>query len=273
MVSVSVIIPSYNREKTIERSIRSVLDQTYADLEVIVVDDGSKDHTRKVVEAIKDDRVHYVYQSNQGACAARNHGIGEAKGEYIAFQDSDDVWRPEKLEKQLELMRRTSSDICLGKVQRHDQPEGFPEVFPEHIDSDGKIGYYELIKTPQVSTQTIVAKREVFEQVKFNPDMPALQDYEWSLRAGERFGCCILGKAPCVDQYLQSDSITYNEKKIYQAYRNLARDFEPIWMENRDGMGLEFYYACQYWGGQKTGQTTKTRRERYLRCQRIRKIS
>ena len=92
-----VIIPTYNREGTLLRAVNSVLSQSFTDLELIVVDDGSTDHTRELVESIKDNRLRYIYQKNAGACAARNKGIDAAEGEFIAFQDSDDVWLKEKL--------------------------------------------------------------------------------------------------------------------------------------------------------------------------------
>ena len=88
---VSVIIPTYNRAHLIKRSAMSVLNQTYSNLELIIVDDGSTDNTEEVVKSIDDNRVIYIKQPNQGACAARNNGIDHAKGEFIAFQDSDDV--------------------------------------------------------------------------------------------------------------------------------------------------------------------------------------
>lgn len=244
---VSVIIPSFNREKTIGRAVKSVLEQTYTDIEVIVVDDGSNDRTREIIEQFEDNRIHYIYQENKGACFSRNHGIDVAKGEYIAFQDSDDYWVQDKLEKQLNLMHETDSAICFGKVHRYGQPEGLPEFFPEKVDYNGKIEYANLISTPQVTTQTIIAKAEVFNNVKFCEYMPALQDYEWCIRAGKKYKCCILAKDPCVEQYYQMDSITYNSKKIYDAYSILANKYENLWMNNINGMGLNFYYDCMYW--------------------------
>lgn len=104
--SFSVVIPVYNRENTVRRAIESVLRQTYEDLEVIVVDDGSTDGTKDVVTAIEDDRLHYFYQENQGAQVARNRGIMEATGDWIAFLDSDDEWVPNKLEKQIAVLRQ-----------------------------------------------------------------------------------------------------------------------------------------------------------------------
>src|SRR5262245_27222824 len=100
---VSVVIPSYNRAYCIAKTIDSVLAQTHRNVEVIVADDGSKDDTRSVIERTygHDARVRYVQQTNQGVSAARNCGLREARGEYIALLDSDDVWLPWKLEAQL----------------------------------------------------------------------------------------------------------------------------------------------------------------------------
>src|SRR5687767_8549903 len=101
---VSVIIPTYNRGYIIKPTIESVLAQTYGNFEIIVVDDGSTDDTRTVIEQF-GARVRYLYQPNAGLAAARNTGLGAARGEFIAFQDSDDTWVPWKLEAQMALMR------------------------------------------------------------------------------------------------------------------------------------------------------------------------
>ena len=109
---ISVVLPTYNRGPLIMRAVKSVLEQTYSDIELLIVDDGSTDCTRAVISAIQDPRVKYLYQeTNRGACAVRNIGIRAAKGEYIAFQDSDDVWHPDKLEKQLSYLKETQSDL------------------------------------------------------------------------------------------------------------------------------------------------------------------
>jgi len=103
--TVSVTIPTYNRSNLVKEAIESVLKQTYTDLEVLVVDDGSIDDTRSVVERIPDGRVKYYYKDNGGPSSARNLGLVESKGPYISFLDSDDLWPPEYLEnviKQLE---------------------------------------------------------------------------------------------------------------------------------------------------------------------------
>ena len=111
MTTVSVIIPTYNRAHLIGRALQSVLDQTVCDLEVIVVDDASTDGTQEVVQSFRDPRIIFLRQSeNSGASAARNAGMKEAKGEYIAFLDSDDEWMPQKLEKQLQVFKQRSLD-------------------------------------------------------------------------------------------------------------------------------------------------------------------
>ncbi len=89
---ISVIIPTYNRANFLGEAIESVLSQTYKNLEVIIIDDGSTDDTRQLIEKYTDKRIIYLYQEHGGTSAARNKGIQEAKGEYIAFLDSDDIW-------------------------------------------------------------------------------------------------------------------------------------------------------------------------------------
>ena len=102
---VSVIIPTYNRVHTLPVSVESVLRQTYHNLEVIVVDDGSTDKTENYVRGLTDSRVRYVRNTGQhGPAAARNLGVRLARGEYVAFQDSDDEWHPDKLEKQMPIL-------------------------------------------------------------------------------------------------------------------------------------------------------------------------
>ena len=115
--SVSVIIPTYNRGNLVGRSIQSILNQTYKDFELIIVDDGSIDNTEDIIKEFqkKDERIKYIrYEKNKGGAAARNTGIKNAKGKYIAFLDSDDEWLPEKLEKQIKTMKDLPFDIWGG---------------------------------------------------------------------------------------------------------------------------------------------------------------
>ncbi len=112
MPKVSVIIPVYNGEKYIKQTIKSVLNQTFQNFEIIIIDDGSTDNSRKEIQSLDDLRIHYFYQSNKGCPAIpKNRGIRKAKGKYIAFLDQDDLFLPKKIENQLELIEKTGQKI------------------------------------------------------------------------------------------------------------------------------------------------------------------
>lgn len=127
-IMVSVIIPTYNRARFLDRAIQSVLKQTYKNLELIIVDDNSSDDTDALIASIKDDRLCYIkHDTNKGASAARNTGIKDARGEYIAFLDSDDEWLPTKLEEQVSVMQKAPEDV------------GLVYCWKSHIGDDGSI--------------------------------------------------------------------------------------------------------------------------------------
>lgn len=107
---VSVVIATYNMAGFLPLALRSALDQTYQNIEVLIVDDGSTDGTRKAVEPLLEDlRVKYLFQENRGQAAAKNHGVQEARGRYIAFLDADDIWASEKLDAQMPLFARSQA--------------------------------------------------------------------------------------------------------------------------------------------------------------------
>ncbi len=122
---VSVVIPTYNRAAKVQGAIESALAQTFSALEVIVVDDGSSDDTGKVLSSAFGDRIRYYAQANQGASAARNKGIEEARGEWIAFLDSDDRWENDKLEWQLKTLEQfgPKCGACYTDVRFFNHPE------------------------------------------------------------------------------------------------------------------------------------------------------
>jgi glycosyltransferase involved in cell wall biosynthesis len=122
---VSVIIPTYNRSADVRKAIESVLGQTFTDLEVVVVDDGSSDDTGKILQERYGDRIRYYFQTNQGLSAALNKGLAEARGEWVAFLDSDDFWEKDKLEWQFKAMERFSPQCgaCYTDVRFLNYPE------------------------------------------------------------------------------------------------------------------------------------------------------
>lgn len=219
---ISIIIPVYNRARTLERSVRSVLNQTISDIEIIVVDDCSDDEIMDVLTRIDDERVRYIrLKMRSGACVARNKGIEFASGDFIAFQDSDDEWVSNKLEIQLNVMMEHHADICFCQLRRHYVGESAKIVlWPEATSlKDGFVEHITLRRKSYASTQTIVAKKRVFSQVLFDPKVIKSQDYDWMIRASERFSVYYV-KEPLVEQYLQLDSISLSSYDKFVASRS-----------------------------------------------------
>ena len=131
-ISISAVIPTYNRAKSIRRCVDSILAQTVEPLEILVVDDCSADETREIIQGYTDTRIRYIaLEKNSGAQAARNRGIREAKGDWIAFLDSDDEWLPDKLEKQVEALKENNYDpmtVVHGDCFRYNESSRVKEV-------------------------------------------------------------------------------------------------------------------------------------------------
>lgn len=224
---ISVIIPTYNREKLVVRSINSVLNQSYKNIEVIVVDDCSTDCTELEVKKIKDKRLKYIkLPKNTGACYARNVGISKATGKYIAFQDSDDVFRKNKLEKQLKNLKKNDSDLDFCKLKIHVGKNiyEFPSCEQDKGILNGNI-IDELCKNNIISTQAILAKREIFDDEMFDLNLPRLQDYDLVLRILPKYKISYT-KQILTDLYQQSDSISTSSDKLLNAcFIMLRKDY------------------------------------------------
>lgn len=235
---VSVIIPTYNRAELLKRSIQSVLEQTYSDLELIIVDDGSTDDTEKVVSALNDSRIRYIKQKNQGACVARNLGIDNARGEYIAFQDSDDVWHRNKLEVQLEALIKNNADVVFCKMDRI--RNGKKNKFPIN---NFKEGFFTKDICPfTISTQTLLGRAEVFKDERFDPLMPRWQDFEILLRIVQKYSLYCIDKS-LADYYIQNDSISMNHEKLLVAWKRILEknpDFCDVYPEALEAISLKF---------------------------------
>ncbi len=193
---VSVVIPTYNRAHLITDALNSIVEQSYRPLEVIVVDDGSEDDTEQQVEnwkrAYSDDEelsVRYVHQENQGGNVARNRGIQEALGGCIAFLDSDDVWHPSKLEKQISVMKH---DDEVGAVycglQQVDLESGKIVEVHQRTYPQGKILDQMLVHDVTSPTSTYVVRRSVFDNVGcFDVDLQARQDWDMWIRVAAAY--------------------------------------------------------------------------------------
>lgn len=159
---VSIIMAAYNAEKTIELAIESVLNQTYSNFELLVINDCSKDGTAKLVEdfSAKDNRVRLISnEKNSGVSFTRKHSLEEANGSWIAILDSDDAWAPEKLEKQIELQNRTNADLLFTGSAFMDS-EGRPIDWYLHAPAEAT--YRQLLKQNVLSNSSALVRKELY---------------------------------------------------------------------------------------------------------------
>jgi len=196
---VSVIIPTYNRSKLLPRAIKSVQRQNYSPLEIILVDDGSKDNTKELIETDYPE-IRYMHQENLGISAARNLGISAAKGEWISFLDSDDEWLPDKLGKQInaladhpELKICHTNEIWIRNGKR---------VNPKNIHKKygGEI-YDKCLPLCIISPSAVIMHKEIFQDFGFfDTDLAACEDYDMWLRICAYLPVLYLPK-PLINKY------------------------------------------------------------------------
>ena len=210
---ISVIIPCYNRVDTIMPCLETVLNQSYKSIEVIIADDGSTDGTQSLFESFSDPRVRYHrYTPNKGACHARNYGAGLSRGEYIAFQDSDDFWHPDKLEKQLSFMLQEKTKFTFCGMNRVSE-KGSRYYYPVHGFSREKDPITQLLLENRVGTQTMLMRREVWEEVRFDESFRRYQDWDFALRVAARYKMSYLPEA-LVDSAVSGSSISSSVKSV-----------------------------------------------------------
>lgn len=170
---VSVIMPAYNAGRYIQQSIDSVIAQTYSHWEIIVVDDGSSDDTADIVKEIslKESRVKYVHQQNAGPGKARNTGLRHAKGVYIAFLDSDDLWLPDKLRLQLEMIRDQKADLVYSNAYVFSGEPGSERTLPvEPGLFQGEKDFPHFLFTNRIATLTVLARKKSIDEVGGFPE-------------------------------------------------------------------------------------------------------
>lgn len=240
MPKVSVIIPTYNNAKYLPEAVTSVLGQTYKDYEIIVVDDGSSHNTREVVYRFVKSylgRIKYVYQSNEGLSGARNRGIQEAKGKYIAFLDSDDIWLPGKLKEQMTVFadERKIDFICTkalvinadGQLMNYEKPRNKNVLSFENI----------LMGNPVVTSTVILSKKALEEIGVFDELLFGVQDYALWLKAAQKLRMYFLNKPLIKYRVNTGSNMSNNLEMMYKdsinALKKMSRD--PV---NRGKIGL-----------------------------------
>jgi O-antigen biosynthesis protein len=230
---VSVIIPTFNRAHLLSRAVGSVLRQTFPFWELILVDDGSTDDTPEIVQQCEDPRIHYVrLLVNQGVSAARNRGMREARGEFIAFLDSDDEWMDEKLRLQVQLFRSAPEDVGLtytgvenvygnGDRQIH-EPTARGDLYADLL----------LRNVLHGGGSGVMIRRTVVDAVgQFDEALPAIEDYDYWLRIARQFRIDFVPD-PLV-RYHQS--VGAEPRKSMEADNNL-RARESFYQKNEQAM-------------------------------------
>jgi glycosyltransferase involved in cell wall biosynthesis len=218
---VTAIIPTYNRAHVICEAVESALGQTYAHIEVIVVDDGSKDDTLARLKQY-GDRLHVIVQPNKGPAAARNVGIAAAQGEFIAFLDSDDLWLPEKTERQVDLLERVgcSSPCCLSNILmkwRSGDRTSFEIALLKPSMTEGLwLNVDEVLATrPVLFNQGIMIRRKVLDKIGgFDESIRYLEDVEFPQRLSL--------EGPWA--YIETPLVVWRESMTNSVYKNSIRD-------------------------------------------------
>lgn len=227
MTTVSVIIATWNRSASLERAIRSALCQTHSPLEVLVCDDGSIDDTEQVVRSIRDSRVVWLPGERAGRPAVpRNRGIRASQGEWIAFLDDDDLWLPEKIERQLLGAARFSAQAVCSDAWR---------VGPGSVGSELMIGgvgcrltFSDLLRGNGVICSSMMVKKEIFKMASGFPEHPnlaAIEDYALWLRIADITAIAYVA-SPLLN-YFDSPETSIRSKGItvYQQRKMVMNDF------------------------------------------------
>ncbi|HZS34172.1 MAG TPA: glycosyltransferase [Methylomirabilota bacterium] len=229
--TVTVVLPTYQRASTLERAIRSVLEQTYRDFELIVVDDGSTDGTGAALARVQDPRVVCIrLEANRGASAARNVGIRAARGQFLAFQDSDDEWLPSKLERHLAAFEAHGPEMGVvysdmeriwqdGRREYHRSPAVVRGAL-----IDPRTGFYQVCR---LGIQSAVIRRECVAAVGgFDEAFPALEDLELFVRLSRRYAFHHL-EVPLVRYYETPGGLSANLAAKLVARRLLLARYGP----------------------------------------------
>ena len=219
MYSISVVIPTYNRACLISAAVDSVLMQNgqgeFFDIaRILIIDDGSSDNTEDVIGRIDSDKIiYYRSKTNAGAAAARNTGVAMAKGEWIAFQDSDDIWHRDKLEKQVRYLRNNPDIDMVSHPIRATFKDGKEIVTDTLITNDPVTS---LAARNYIDTPTMLVRKEAFEMIGgFNTDFTALEDWDLALRFAGKYNIGMVGE-PLIESDMTIEGVSSDVSKYYE---------------------------------------------------------
>ena len=222
---VSIIMPTYNCAKFIGETIKSVIAQTYSNFEIIIVDDCSKDNTKDVVNSFDDERIKYHrLEKNSGAAVARTTAMNMAKGKYMAFLDSDDLWMENKLERQLKFMKDNNYNItCTAYEQVNEDGESLNKV----IKTKKKVDYNRILLDCPVGNSTVMYNVEALGKFEVPNIRKRNDDALWlQMLKKEKY---IYGMDEVLAKYrIRSNSISSNKLSLIKYHWQLYRDIEHL---------------------------------------------
>jgi len=262
MPTVSVIIPTYNRAEFLPTAIKSALNQTFKDIQIIVSDDRSTDHTREVVESFNDDRIRYVRnEGKKGPSATRNTAISASKGEYIAFLDDDDEWVPDKLQKQVELLDHSQPNICGVYSNRLfiDRESGkILSDNPETEQLQGNLLYQLMIKSPIHTSSVVVRKRCLEEIGLFDETISYMEDRDMWIRLSMKWDFEYI-PVPLTKAYIHGNAHlsqnlegqTAGRERLLEKYHHLLKKNRKSWGELYLCLGAQYCQLKQMKRGRK----------------------
>jgi len=236
MPKVSVIIPTHNRAEFLHSAITSVLNQTFQDFEIIIIDDASNDHSREVIANFNDARIKVRHnQVSKGAAGSRNIAIMNSNCEYIAFLDDDDEWLPEKLKIQTCLLDNSPPEVggvCTGYFTIEKSGRILSTVNPEMID---------LSKGNPISTSSILLRRECFEKCgMFDESMLACSDYDMWIRMSKKFSFKIIENI-LIKYYINENGLTFNYEKKVRSLEILLKKHENFFKKDYKGYSKQYF--------------------------------
>jgi glycosyltransferase involved in cell wall biosynthesis len=217
MPKVSVVIPAYNAMTYLPETVESVLQQTFTDFEVLIIDDGSSDHIKEWVAQLTDPRIKLISQINQGLPNARNTGIVHALGEYIAFLDADDLWKPTKLEKQVRCLDDNPSiglvHTWMVLVDEQSQPTG--RVITSN--AEGEV-WKQLVERNVIACPSVMVRRDCFDAVgMFDSTLRSIEDWDMWIRIASRYPFAVINEPLAYYRQL-ANSMSKNCQVMEQAF-------------------------------------------------------
>ncbi len=246
MPKVSVIIPTYNRAKLLPRAVNSVLNQTFKDFELIIVDDASTDNTEEVVKTFKDSRIKYIkHRINKGGAAARNTGIKASKGEYIAFLDDDDEWLPLKLEKQVFKFNESSSKVGLIYTGFSRYLDGENKEREKHLPRHkGKVLDICLAGCLTSPPEMLIRKELLKEIGGFDEKLKASQDADILIRLAQECDFDFIPEA-LTKHYIHGKQISSDLKLKIESYEYLISKYKTIYTKFPDILSMKLNHLAK----------------------------